>query len=69
MKDGYDVLIISFSSALSGTHNSGRIAVETLKQTFPTRNIKIVDTLSASLGEGLLVYLAALEKEKRSNSR
>lgn len=64
LKDGYDVLIISFSSALSGTHNSGRIAVETLKQTFPTRNIKIVDTLSASLGEGLLVYLAALEKEK-----
>jgi DegV family protein with EDD domain len=61
---GNDVLILSFSSALSGTYNSGRIAVETLKAEYPDRKIEIIDTKSASLGEGLLVYLAGLERKQ-----
>lgn len=63
LKDGYDILIISFSSALSGTHNSGRIALDLLREEYSDRNLKIIDTKAASLGEGLLVHLASLEKE------
>lgn len=50
-----DVLILTFSSALSGTYNSARIAVEQLKEAYPTFKILLVDTLAASLGEGVLV--------------
>lgn len=54
-----DILILTFSSALSGTYNSARIAVEQLKESYPTFKIMLVDTLAASLGEGLLVATAA----------
>lgn len=64
LEKGEDVLILSFSSKLSGTYNSGRIAVDELQTKFPERKIKIIDTKSASLGEGFLVRLAALEKNK-----
>lgn len=64
LEKGEDVLILSFSSKLSGTYNSGRIAVEELKEKFPNNKIEIIDTKSASLGEGFLVRLAALEKNK-----
>lgn len=56
---GRDVLIISFSSALSGTYQSACIAVEEMKAKYPERTIIAVDSLSASLGEGLLVWYAA----------
>lgn len=64
LKAGKDILILAFSSALSGTYNSARIAAEQLKETFKDRKILLIDTKSASLGEGLLVYHAAKEKEK-----
>ena len=63
LKNGKDVLILAFSSALSGTYNSARIATEQLKESFPERNIKLLDTKAASLGEGLLVYLVAKQKK------
>ncbi|MDG0888895.1 DegV family protein [Paracholeplasma manati] len=53
-----DILILTFSSALSGTYNSARLAVEQLQETYPTFKIMLVDTLAASLGEGLIVYKA-----------
>ncbi|WP_035357520.1 DegV family protein, partial [Acholeplasma granularum] len=59
LKEGTDVLILSFSSALSGTFNSARIATDELKTKYPERKIHLLDTKSASLGEGLLVYLTA----------
>src|SRR5690606_35106133 len=59
LKDGNDILILVFSSALSGTYNSARIAVEELKEQFSESKILLVDTKSASLGEGLLVSLTA----------
>lgn len=62
LKEGKDVLILAFSSGLSGTYNSARIAVEELKQEFPDRKILLVDTKSGSLGEGLLVTLAARQR-------
>ncbi len=57
--DGKDILYLGFSSGLSSTYNSGRIAAEELSAKYPDSKIYACDTLCASLGQGLLVYLAA----------
>jgi DegV family protein with EDD domain len=59
LKNGEDVLYLSFSSALSGSYNSSIIAKKELEDTFPSRKIICLDTLAASMGQGLLVTLAA----------
>ncbi len=59
-----DVLYIGFSSGLSGTYQSATIAIEQLKPQFPDRKILAIDSLSASLGQGLLVTYAAKMKEQ-----
>lgn len=64
LKDGYDILHIAFSSGLSGSYNSTRIAAEELSEEFPKRKITIIDSLAASLGEGLLVHKAVMLKEQ-----
>ena len=64
LKEEKDILHIAFSSGLSGTCNSCRIAAEELMEEYPERKIIIVDSLSASLGQGLLVYLAQKKKEE-----
>lgn len=61
---GDDVLYIGFSSGLSTTYNSGRLAAEELKSEFPERKIITVDTLAASAGMGLIVYLTVKKKEE-----
>lgn len=61
---GNDVLFLAFSSSLSGTYNCIAQAAKQLLPRYPKRKIYVVDTLCASLGEGMLVYLAAKEKEK-----
>ncbi len=53
-----------FSEGLSGTYNNSLIAIEELKGRYPDRKIISVDSLAASMGEGLLVYLAAQQKKK-----
>jgi len=55
---GEDVLVIAFSSGLSTTYQSAVIAAEELKAEFPDRGIYVVDSLAASMGQGLLVYHA-----------
>ena len=62
LKGGNDLLYLGFSSGLSTTYNSARIAANDLKEEFPDRKIELVDTLSASAGFGLLLYLV-LEKK------
>ncbi len=62
LADGFDVLYIGFSSGLSGTYNAGFVAAQELSEKYPDRKIYTVDTLAASLGEGLLVYLAVQKK-------
>ncbi len=57
----YDVLLIAFSSALSGTYNSMNLAANILKEEYNDFNIKIVDSLCASFGEGFLTYLVCKE--------
>ena len=64
LKEGKDILHIAFSSGLSGTYNSCRIAAEDLTEDYPERRIIVVDSLAASLGQGLLVYLAQKMKEE-----
>lgn len=63
LKEGKDVLHLGFSSGLSGTYNSMRIAGEELKEEYPEAKIIIIDTLCACLGEGLLLYKALQLKE------
>ena len=64
LQAGKDVLILAFSSGLSATYQSSVLAVEELSGKYPERKIYTVDTLCASLGQGLLVYLAAQEQKK-----
>lgn len=61
---GRDILYLGFSSGLSSTYSASVIAANELCEKYPERKIYTVDTLCASLGQGLLVYLAAAEKEK-----
>ena len=63
LKEGKDVLHLAFSSGLSGSYNSVRLAAEELKEEYPDRKILVVDSLCASLGEGLFVYKAVQMKE------
>ena len=64
LQEGRDVLILAFSSGLSATYSSSVIAAEALRERYPARKIYTVDTLCASLGQGMLVYLAAQERAK-----
>ncbi len=63
LKAGNDVLYIGFSSGLSTTYNSGRIAAEELQEQYPERKILAIDSLAASAGHGLLVYLTVQQRE------
>ena len=64
LEQGKDILYLAFSSGLSGTYNSVRLAAEELQEEYPERKIAVIDTLSASLGEGLLVDKAVELKEQ-----
>jgi len=64
LREGRDVLVLAFSSGLSMTYNASSMAVEELRDKYPDRKLYTVDTLCASLGQGLLVWMAALEREK-----
>ena len=59
LKQGKDALILAFSSGLSTTCNSFQIAAQELAEQYPDRKIYVVDTLCASLGQGMFVYQAA----------
>lgn len=59
---GNDVLYLAFSSALSTTYNSGRLAAAAVSARHPERKIYVVDTLAASLGQGLLLWYAVGKK-------
>ena len=58
-----DILYLGFSSGLSGTFNAGAVALSELSEKYPDRKLYAVDTLCASMGQGLLVYHAAKMKE------
>ena len=62
LEAGQDILYLAFSSGLSGTYQSGCIAAEELKEKFPARRIVCVDSLQASMGEGLFCYLVGKKR-------
>ena len=64
LKKGNDVFYLGFSSGLSTTYNSGASAAKALSEAYPDRKILTVDSLAASAGFGLLVYLAVKKKEE-----
>lgn len=63
MKNGKDVLYIGFSSGLSGTYQSVSIAAEDVSEAYPNVKCRCIDTLAATLGQGILVYYAAKMRE------
>ncbi len=64
LNQGEDVLALAFSSGLSGTYQSAVIAAEELRAKYPERTITVIDTLSASMGQGMLVYLACQKRDE-----
>ena len=64
LERGEDILFVGMSSGISGAYQSAEIAAAELREQFPERKIHLVDTLGASLGEGLLVLRAIREKLK-----
>ena len=67
LEAGDDLLALVFSSGLSTTYQSARIAAEELKEKYPERKIAVVDTLCASMGQGLLVYYACKKRDEGMN--
>ena len=64
LQAGKDVLVLAFSSGLSTTYQSAVIASQDLKEKYPQRRIRVVDTRSASLGQGLLVWYACQKRDE-----
>ncbi len=64
LEEGKDILYVAFSSGLSTTVNSAHMAAAELKESYPDRKIVIVDTLAASAGGGLMVYMAVAKKNE-----
>lgn len=63
LKEEKDIIYLGFSSGLSGSYNSVRMAMEELKEEYPEAKLIAIDTLCACLGEGLLVYKAVQLKK------
>ena len=67
LEQGKDILYLAFSSGLSGTYQASKVAIEELQQRFPDRRMISIDSLQASMGEGLFAYtLAAMRKSGAS---
>ena len=64
LEESKDILYVAFSSGLSTTVNSAHMAAAELQEQYPDRKIIIVDTLAASAGGGLMVYLAVAKKNE-----
>lgn len=64
LKEGKDLLYLAFSSGLSGTYHAGTLAAAELEERYPGRRVCCVDTLCASMGQGLLVYHAAMRRKE-----
>ena len=64
LNEGKDLLAIIMSSGISGTYQAAKIAADTVRERFPDRQVIVIDSLSASVGQGLLVYYAAKMREE-----
>ncbi len=59
LKEGKDVIYVGMSSGISGTIQAARIAAEEMSEQFPERTVRVVDSLGASFGPGLLACRAS----------
>ncbi len=67
VKEGYDIFHLSFSSALSGTYQSCKIAADDVMERYPDAKIIVVDSLAASMGQGLMLnYAVTLKNEGKT---
>lgn len=64
LQKGEDLLVLAFSSGLSTTYQSASMAADELRTMYPDRTISVVDSLCASLGEGLLAYYACKKRDE-----
>lgn len=64
LEEGKDILVLAFSSGLSNTYNAAGLAAKELKAEYPDAKIYVVDTLSASLGQGLLIWHTVQKKRQ-----
>lgn len=64
LEQGKDIILVTITEGLSGTHAQAVKAVATLKEKFPDRKIFVVDSVNASLGEGYLAYRAAKMRDE-----
>ena len=63
LKNGEDALVLAFSSGLSTTYQSAVIAAGELSEKYPERTVRVVDTLCASMGQGLFVWYACQKRD------
>ena len=63
LQKGMDVLVLAFSSGLSTTYQSAVIAAQEMMEKYPERTVRVVDTLCASLGQGLLVWYVCKQRD------
>lgn len=64
LQEGKDALVLVFTSGLSATYQNATIAASELQESYPDRKINVVDTLCASLGQGLLVYYTCQKRDE-----
>ena len=63
LEAGKDILYLGFSSGLSVTCENGKKMANTLAEKYPDRKIRVVDSLAASAGQGLFVYLGKMNRD------
>ena len=63
LEKGLDILYLGFSSGLSATSENGRKVADALAKKYPERKIRAIDSLAASAGEGLLLYLGVKNRD------
>lgn len=64
VKQGKSVLYLSFSSGMSGSYNSAKLAAQYIKEEYPNAKIEVIDTKSGSVGLGMIVYIASMCRKK-----
>ena len=64
LEEGKDILYLAFSSGLSVTCENGKKVAAQLAEKYPDRTIRVVDSLCASAGQGLFVYLAVQNRDR-----
>ena len=64
VKEGKDVLYLAFSSGLSGSYQTSKMAIEMVKEDYPDAKIISIDSISASVGQGAFLYEAAMLKKE-----